>query len=219
MKKIQNGFTLVELLVVIAIIGILASIIMASLSTAKAKGRDGKRLSDIKQIQLALELYDDACGNFPVTIYGTSGNVCNAGGSSPFGLVAGGYITTVPTDPSGSVACTDGSQNSCYTYVGLCAGASCAPTSYHLGTTLETADVNLSQDADACIGTPVGSATNAGQPCPSGNGVHDTDASNQGSAADFSGISYAAGGSQCNSTAGNPYPSGTHQETCYDVKP
>ena len=50
----RKGFTLIELLVVIAIIGILASIVMVSLSGARAKGRDARRQSDIKNIQLAL---------------------------------------------------------------------------------------------------------------------------------------------------------------------
>lgn len=62
-KKNERGFTLTELLVVIAIIGILASVVFASLSSARVKGRDAKRTSDIKQIQLALEFYYDANSN------------------------------------------------------------------------------------------------------------------------------------------------------------
>ena len=55
-----RGFTLIELLVVIAIIGILSSVVLASLNSARQKGRDAKRISDVKQLQLALELYYDA---------------------------------------------------------------------------------------------------------------------------------------------------------------
>ena len=55
----NQGFTLIELLVVIAIIGVLASVVLASLNTARKKSRDARRIADIKQIQLALELYFD----------------------------------------------------------------------------------------------------------------------------------------------------------------
>ncbi|HEY4502812.1 MAG TPA: type II secretion system protein [Candidatus Paceibacterota bacterium] len=65
--KNQSGFTLIELLVVIAIISILSSVVLASLSTARAKARDAKTKSDIHQIKLALYLARDASsdGRFP----------------------------------------------------------------------------------------------------------------------------------------------------------
>lgn len=48
--KKQNGFTLIELLVVIAIIGLLSSVVLASLNSARAKGRDARRLADLQQM-------------------------------------------------------------------------------------------------------------------------------------------------------------------------
>jgi len=63
--KSQRGFTLIELLVVIAIIGILSSVVLASLNTARTKARDARRVSDIKQLQIALELYYDSNGTYP----------------------------------------------------------------------------------------------------------------------------------------------------------
>src|SRR5579864_21753 len=116
MKKFyKRGFTLIELLVVIAMIGILASIVLASLNSARQKGRDARRISDVKEIQLALELYYDANGSYPNAISTTT-------------LVTPGYISVVPVDPS--------NQHS-YAYAGLGSGATCS--SYHLGASLEVA--------------------------------------------------------------------------------
>ena len=86
----SRGFTLIELLVVIAIIGILSSVVLASLNTARQKGRDARRISDLKQLKLALELYYDASGS----TYPTSGQ--------GLAVLAPTYIAMVPTDPQGS---------------------------------------------------------------------------------------------------------------------
>ena len=61
----NQGFTLIELLVVIAIIGLLSSVVLASLNTARIKARDAVRLSDMRQIQLALALYYDSNNAYP----------------------------------------------------------------------------------------------------------------------------------------------------------
>ena len=53
----QKGFTLIELLVVIAIIGLLSTLAVVALNSARAKARDAKRVADIKQVQTALELF------------------------------------------------------------------------------------------------------------------------------------------------------------------
>ena len=49
-SSLRRGFTLIELLVVIAIIGLLATVVLASLNTARSKSRDARRLSDLKQM-------------------------------------------------------------------------------------------------------------------------------------------------------------------------
>ena len=58
-KRGQKGFTLIELLVVIAIIGILATIVMVALGGARVRARNAQRMSDIRAIQMAMEMYYD----------------------------------------------------------------------------------------------------------------------------------------------------------------
>lgn len=132
-RRGARGFTLIELLVVIAIIGILSSIVLASLNSARQKGRDARRISDIKQLQLALELYYDA---HPTTGYPNAAQYAA-------NLVSEGFISVIPTDPSSAAA---------YSYAALGSGTSC--TSYHLGGTLEnTSHAAFSTDKDAAAGT------------------------------------------------------------------
>ena len=58
MKKInKKGFTLIELLVVIAIIGLLSSIVLASLNSARDKAKEAKILSSLKSINNQAEIY------------------------------------------------------------------------------------------------------------------------------------------------------------------
>jgi type IV pilus assembly protein PilA len=58
-KNLTKGFTLIELLVVIAIIGILASVILASLNSARAKGTDAAVKSDLENARPQAEIYYD----------------------------------------------------------------------------------------------------------------------------------------------------------------
>lgn len=61
-----RGFTLIELLVVISIISLFASIIMASLQSARMKARDAKRMLDIGEIEKAIDLYVISNNNYPL---------------------------------------------------------------------------------------------------------------------------------------------------------
>ncbi len=96
MKTPSRGFTLIELLVVIAIIGILSSVVLASLNTARVRARDTAKNASIKQVKTAMELYYDANGTYPQ--YGTTNN----GYSMPFlaPYLTPTYIPTMPTEPS-----------------------------------------------------------------------------------------------------------------------
>ena len=73
MNTTHKGFTLVELLVVVAIIGILATIVLSSLSSARERARDARRLSDIATIQNSLEMYHLDNGVYPNSINTASG--------------------------------------------------------------------------------------------------------------------------------------------------
>lgn len=66
-KSLNRGFTLIELLVVIAIIGILASVVLASLNSARIKSRNAAYLSQVKEYQKALEIYYSDNGTYPNT--------------------------------------------------------------------------------------------------------------------------------------------------------
>lgn len=61
----KKGFTLIELLVVVAIIGMLSSVVLSSLNTARANARDARRQADLRQIQTALELYYNVNNSYP----------------------------------------------------------------------------------------------------------------------------------------------------------
>ncbi len=119
----QKGFTLIELLVVIAIIGLLSTLAVISLNNARQKSRDAKRVSDIKQIQTALELYYNDHNGYPTAV--TSGSSIT--GAATAGSVV--YMAVVPTNPAPNGAT--------YTYT------LDSPSSYHLTYTLEGASGGL----------------------------------------------------------------------------
>lgn len=114
-------------MVVIAIIGVLASIVLASLNNARRKSRDARRITDLKQIQLALELYFDGQGS----AYPAANTTCDAttNAYNLQALATNGYIPTVPRDPLSS-----GTTPVCYKYATPSSGNI---TTYHLGATLE----------------------------------------------------------------------------------
>jgi prepilin-type N-terminal cleavage/methylation domain-containing protein len=88
----QRGFTLIELLVVIAIIGMLASVVLASLSGARSKARDARRKSDLHNMQIALELYYAKYNTYLVSGAGYDNN-----GQGWLGYEDGGHYTTAVT--------------------------------------------------------------------------------------------------------------------------
>lgn len=117
----KKGFTVVELMVTISIIGILSTITFASFSQAQKKARIARRISDLKQMQVALEYYYAVNRSYPnsggswitecVEFNGTGNNVIP-------GLVPN-YISKIPVDPKSSP--TSGSPRpiwqDCYLYM------------------------------------------------------------------------------------------------------
>lgn len=104
--KTRAGFTLIELLVVIAIIGMLASLVLASLNSARARSRDARKQNDLRQISIALQLFFDTNKRMPNNYSG--GGQCEGDGfyEQAMGeLVTGGFLKSIPKSPGGAVYC------------------------------------------------------------------------------------------------------------------
>jgi general secretion pathway protein G len=118
MKRFSKGFTLIELLVVIAIIGLLSTLAVVALNSARQRSRDAKRVADIRQIQTALELGFSEVGAYPVvassakeTLGGTDAiKLCATSATAQAFLDSGGacggsgtvYMGLVPKNPTPS---------------------------------------------------------------------------------------------------------------------
>ena len=122
----SRGFTLIEILVVVAIIGILSSVILVGLGPTRARGRDARRIADLRQVQTGLELYFGKCGFYPGTATCTGSGAVPAGGwvGLQTALTSAGIgISNIPDDPNSSLN---------YFY-----GVNGAGNGYTLGATLE----------------------------------------------------------------------------------
>jgi len=95
--KVKNkGFTLIELLVVITIIGILSTVVLVSLNDARAKARNVRRLADVRQLALALEIYYDKNYSY------ISASNCVVVNESNLGDLTPDTMSVLPNDPGPS---------------------------------------------------------------------------------------------------------------------
>lgn len=135
-KQGLRGFTLIELLVVIAIIGLLSTVIAAPITQARKKGRDGKKVADIRQIVSALQQYaDDNAGAYPNNITDLVPN----------------YLANLPSAAGSAVPAKDK-----YMYVPYNDGS--RNVGFHLGVKLEAPNPALGDDRD-CTGVGTIDAT------------------------------------------------------------
>lgn len=147
-RKHVRGFTLVELLVIVGIIGVLTSIVVASLSEAKARARDERRIQDIAALQLTLEVYYDKYHRYPEQLSG----------------LVPEFAAVIPTDP--------GVGHGSYLYTGIkpVTGAT-GCRSYHLGTQLELPNALIGSDSDSDFNSTTNGANACGGGEPFDGGV------------------------------------------------
>jgi len=150
-KNLKKGFTLIELLVVIAIIGILASIVLASLNNARKKGNDAKVKSNLAGARVAAEIYFDNHNQSYVPA-AADVDACNAG---MFADTQSGMDSYTDTDnyPGGTT---------------IVCNSDASPTRFAISGTLQAGS---DSDASWCIDSDGDSkeVTGADSPLPAGD--------------------------------------------------
>lgn len=144
-KRKISGFTLIELLVVISIIGLLSSVVLSALNSARSKGRDTQRIQNIEELKKAIALYYSNNGSYPnsgVAVELSSAQASwNTAGNPLYVALVPTYISKLPIDPKNTPAnnvvynaATD------YAYYYSTYDANSYKTEYDLVTRLENAN-------------------------------------------------------------------------------
>lgn len=134
--KVNRGFTLIELLVVIAIIGILASVVLASLNTARDKGTNAAIKANLNSARAQAEIFYDANGTYVGICALTGTNVIGPmltgaqnsfGGSTTIyecGATAAGWSANAQLKASAGWYCVDGTGQATTTSTDTVSGSS-----------------------------------------------------------------------------------------------
>ncbi len=145
MKKFTNrGFTLIELLVVIAIIGILASVVLVSLNSARNKGKDARITSNVHQIRLQIESEANNNGSYAIGCLTAAANTLSSTGNCntlKADALANGGTVAVKTNPTTGSSLTSYTAYAVYSNLtsggyycedstGLTANLAAVPSSY-----------------------------------------------------------------------------------------
>lgn len=156
MKK-NKGFTLIELLVVIAIIGILSSVVLASLNTARDKGNDAAIKSNLANIRAQAEIYYDDI-NLGNKSYGVEVDSCSGTGSL--------FVSNPVTDAIASAqAASGGTATAVCTSSDSLAGGTGKATSWAISVPLKASTKSWCVDSGGVskeVATPVAKASLTG---------------------------------------------------------
>lgn len=119
MKSSRRGFTLIELLVVVSIVGLLSSVVITSVDSARIKARDSQRKTQVASFVKALEIYRTTTGRYPcatATCDNTAVTAFTQTSVAGQALIARKAILSIPSDPfySDTVSCNSNGGGYCY---------------------------------------------------------------------------------------------------------